>query len=126
MPDEPLMRVPARPPQAYYMAVAIMHFPLSLVETTLLSILSYFIAGLSNADGAGNFFYFYFMMIAMAYYGLALARLLAYTMPNNSVGSVFCSGMHAAQQQRCAFLDFVSGGVEARVHFQRAYARTDV
>jgi ABC-type multidrug transport system permease subunit len=75
------------------MAVAIMHFPLSFVETTLLSILSYFIAGLSNADGAGNFFYFYFMMIAMAYYGLALARLLAYTMPNNSVGSVFCSGM---------------------------------
>lgn len=78
--------------QAYYLSVMVMHFPLSFVETTLLSFLSYWLAGLSTANGAANFIYFYFMMIAMSYYGLALARLLAFVMPSNSVGSVFCSG----------------------------------
>lgn len=80
-------------PQSYYIAVQIAHFPLTFVEGTFLSVITYFMAGLSLADGAANFFYFYAMMLALCLYGLSLARVMAYSMPSTEVGQGVVPGI---------------------------------
>lgn len=84
---------PHTPIQAYYLALQIAHSPVSVLETTFLSVVMYFMSGLSTANGAGNFFYFYALMLSMALYGQAFARLFAFLCPNAQVGEGVSPGV---------------------------------
>ena len=74
------------------MSLQVAHLPLCILETTLLTLLVYFMAGFSLVSGASNFFWFYVLFLSLAIYGQAFGRVLAFAVPDLHVGEGVAPG----------------------------------
>lgn len=71
---------------SYYLSQVICMLPVSIAETILLAVISFFLVGMEN-NGWWAFFYFLVLFILVALNGLAIARVLAYSLPTKDVAS---------------------------------------
>lgn len=70
----------------YYVANAICSIPLTIAESTLMALLSFFFVGMNSRGGPG-FFYFWLIVFLLELCGTAVARCLSYSMPSTDMAT---------------------------------------